>query len=147
VQGNFKALKKMPTEIRRLQTIAFFDTVPGSSAKTLCSKRIEVPFKIKSIRAAFAPGVNRLMNLEFYVSPDDSTPTKKPLTGINILESLGHVGYITGDDEWEEHPVEVEEKSAGAYVKVFADNRDVYEHTIDAQVLIELYYLESTESS
>jgi len=132
----------MPEETRRLQTIAFFDTVAGGAKKTLVSPRIEAPFKVKGVRASFAPGVNRLMNLEFYVSPDDSAPTTKPLTGINILASLGHVGYITGDDEFKEMAVEMETISSGYYLKIFSDNTDTFEHTIDAQVTIELIYKE-----
>jgi hypothetical protein len=130
----------MAKEISRLQTIAFFGTVGASTGKTLVSKRIERPFKIKEIAASFAPGVNRLMNLEFYISPDDSEPTAKPLTGTNILASLGHVGYITGDDERKEMKTEVEMHEGGYYLKVFADNSDTYEHTIDAQITIELFY-------
>jgi len=132
----------MPKEKTRLQTIPFFDMVSGKTNKTLVSKKINVPFRVKEIAASFAPGVNRLMNLEFYVSPDDSAPTTKPLTGINILASLGHVGYITGDDEFKEMAVEMETISSGYYLKIFSDNTDTFEHTIDAQVTIELIYKE-----
>jgi len=124
----------------RLQTLSFSGKVDAGANLTLVSQRINVPFKVKEISCSFAPGVNRLMNLEFYVSPDDSAPTVKPLTGVNILAALGHVGYITGDDERKVLNVEMETISAGYYVKVFAENTDTYEHTIDAQVTIELQY-------
>lgn len=130
----------MAKERRRSQTIAFFGTVSPNSNKTLVSKKITVPFRVKEIACSFAPGVNRLMNLEFYISPDDSAPTAKPLTGVNILASLGHVGYLTGDNERKRLEVEVEPVSAGLYLKVFAENTDTYEHTIDAQITIELIY-------
>ncbi len=124
----------------RLQTIPFFGKVSPASNKTLVSQRINVPFRIKKIACFFAPGVNKLMNLEFYVSPDSSAPTSKPLTGINILASIGHVGYLTGDSEKKEMDVEVEVRTRGNYLKVFAENKDTYEHTIDAQITIELIY-------
>lgn len=130
----------MAEETKRLQTIPFFGTVSASSNKTLVSKRIDVPFKIKEIACSFAPGVNRLMNLEFYVSPDDSAPTAKPLTGTNILASLGHVGYLTGDDERKRQAIEMEPSGAGYYLKIFAANSDTYDHTIDAQITVELIY-------
>jgi len=132
----------MPKEVSRLQTIAFFSTVSANTNKTLVSKRIERPFRVKQIAASFAPGVNRLMNLEFYISPDDSAPTAKPLTGTNILYPLGHVGYITGDNERKVLDLEIETVTGGYYLKVFAENKDAFEHTIDAQVTIELFYEE-----
>jgi len=132
----------MAKEIRRLQTIAFFGTVSAGAKKTLVSKRINVPFRIKQIACSFAPGVNRLMNLEFYFSPDNSAPTAKPLTGTNILAALGHVGYLTGDNERKVMDVEIDTVTAGYYLKVFADNTDTYDHTIDGQITIELHYEE-----
>ena len=130
----------MAEEKTRLQTIAFFGTVDANTNKTLVSQRIEVPFRVKSLSCSFAPGVNRLMNLEFYVSPDDSEPTNKPLTGINILASLGHVGYLTGDNERKPMNVETIPFNPGQYLKVYANNNDTYDHTIDAQITIELIY-------
>lgn len=132
----------MAEETTRLQTISFFGTVDASSNKTLVSKRIEVPFKVKEIACSFADGVNRLLNLEFYISPDKSAPTAKPLTGTNILASLGQVGYLTGNNERKRQMVEIEKTSAGQYLKVFANNEDTYDHTIDAQITIELIYKE-----
>jgi len=127
---------------RELRTIAFFGTCPASSGKTLVSKRINYPFQIKQIAASFAPGVERLMRLEFWISPDDSAPTSKPLTGYNILTELGHVGYITGDDERKELNIETSRYERGYFLKVFAQNFDTVEHTIDCQVTIELIYEE-----
>ena len=130
----------MAEEKTRLQTIAFFGTVKANSNKTLVSHRIGVPFRVKSIAASFAPGVNKLMKLEPYISPDDSEPTAKPLTGINILASLGHVGYLTGDSERKPMDIETMPSNAGQYLKIYANNDDAYDHTIDAQITIELIY-------
>jgi len=128
----------MAKETSRLQTLLFFGTCPASSGKTLVSRRINKPFRVKEVAASFAPGVNRLMRLEFWISPDDTAPTSKPLTGFNILAELGHAGYITGDDERKVMRIEAERMERGYYIKVFAKNEDTYDHTIDAQVTIEL---------
>jgi hypothetical protein len=122
----------------RLTAISFFGTVAASSKKTLVSKRITSPFRIKKIRASFAPGVNRLMNLYFFISFDDSAPTTEEPKGVNLLSQTGQVLYITGDDQLKEMELEIYQKEKGAFVKVYADNTDTYEHTIDCQIVIEM---------
>lgn len=128
----------MPEEYRRLVTVSFFGTVSAGSNNTLVSKYIDARFKVKRIIASFAPGVNRLMNLSYYISADESAPTTEPPTGTNVLAQVGQVTYITGDDEQKNLPHEVEYESRGAYVKVYAENSDSFDHTIDTQVIIEL---------
>ena len=125
-------------ETNRLTAISFFSTVAASSKKTLVSKRITSSFRIKKIRASFAPGVNRLMNLYFFISYDDSAPTTEEPKGANLLSQTGQVLYITGDDERKEMELEIYQKEVGAFVKVYADNTDTFEHTIDCQIVIEM---------
>jgi len=125
-------------ETKRLAAVSFFGTVAASSKATLVSKRITSPFRIKKIRASFAPGTDRLLNLYFFISYDDSAPTTAQPTGTNILSQTGQVTYITGDDEYKEVEVEVEQREAGAYIKIYADNTDTFEHTIDSQIIIEM---------
>jgi len=119
------------------QTISFFGTVPANSNITLVSKRITLPFRTKKIRASFAPGVQRLMKLYYFISFDPSAPTTEEPKGSNILSSLGQVNYITGDDEFKDLVHEVECKESGAYLKIYAVNTDSFEHTIDSQITIE----------
>ena len=119
------------------QTISFFGTVAAAANVTLVSQRITAAFRTKIIRASFAPGVQRLMRLFFSISRDPSAPTTKFPEGTNILASTGQVTFITGDDEFKTFPHEVETQEAGAFVKVFAENTDAAEHTIDTQVTIE----------
>jgi len=128
-----------------LQTISFFGTVNASSNLTLVSKKISAPFKTKMIRASFAPGVNRLMTLKYYISQDPSAPTTEEPQGINILKQIGQVPYITGDDEFKEMPHEVIHHEKNAYIKVYAENSDIYNHTIDTQVTIE--YIEENDNA
>jgi hypothetical protein len=119
------------------QTISFFGTVAANSNTTLVSKRITLPFRTKKIRASFAPGVQRLMKLYYFISLDPSAPTTEEPKGFNILTSLGQVNYLTGDDEFKDLAHEVECKESGAYLKIYAVNSDSFEHTIDSQITIE----------
>jgi len=125
----------------RLVTISFFGMVAANSKKTLVSKRLNVPFATRIVRCSFPPGVNRLMKLYFFVSPDEVAPTTKEPTGYNILAQTGQAVYITGDNESKKFPMEIEEFTKGRYVKVYAVNEDTYEHTIDVQITIEFLYL------
>jgi hypothetical protein len=129
----------------KLQTISFFGTVGALAKKTLVSQKIGQKFKTKIIRASFAPGVNRLMTLKFFISQDPSAPTTEEPQGINILKQIGQVPYITGDNEYKELPHETLYPERNAYIKVFAENSDTYDHTIDAQVTIE--YLDEDDDS
>ena len=122
----------------RITTISFFDFVAASSNKTLVSQRIGTPFRIKHIQASFAPGVERLMKLYFFVSPDSAQPTTKVPTGTNLLAQTGQARYLTGDDESKGFGLEVYFAERGYYVKVYAENTDTYAHTIDVQITIEL---------
>lgn len=122
----------------RLVTTSFFGTVSASSKKTLVSKHITSAFIVKKIRASFAPGVNRLMKLYFFISYDPSAPTTEEPLGVNVLAQTGQVTYLTGEDEFKEIEPNVKDTSKAAYLKVYAVNDDTFEHTIDAQVTIEM---------
>ena len=119
------------------QTISFFGTVAAGTNLTLVSQRISQRFKTKLIRASFAPGVNRLMTLKFFISQDPTAPTTEDPQGTNILKQIGQVTYLTGDDEYKEFPHETIFDQRNAFIKVYAQNTDTFDHTIDAQVTIE----------
>lgn len=119
------------------QTVSFFGTVGAGQNKTLVSQHIQVPFKTKNIRASFAPGVDRLMTLKYFISGDPSAPTTAQPDGTNILAQIGQVPYITGDDEFKNLEHETMSAVGSGYIKVYAENADVFDHTIDTQVTIE----------
>lgn len=125
----------VPLDIR---TIPFFGTVAAHSKATLVSKLITAPFELQRVKVAFALNTNRQLRVEFFISPDESTPTDKPLTGLSVLSALGQVEYLVGDDDTKEVPMKIAVRTSNMYVKVFADNQDSYEHTIDAQAFIRL---------
>lgn len=122
----------------RLVTISFFGIVGASSNLTLVSKKIGVPFVTRSIRTSFAPGVNRTMTEKFFISGDAEAPTTAEPNGVNILTQTGQATYITGDDEFKEFSQETEITEANKYVKIYAENADTFQHTVDCQVTIEL---------
>ena len=122
----------------RLVTCSFHGTVAANSKKTLVANKIDLPFSTKRIRAAFAPGTNRLLRLYFFLSPDDSAPTTVQPTGDNVLSQLGPQRYIVGDGNIVDFEHEMAQKTAGIYLKVYADNQDAYEHTIDVQITVEI---------
>ena len=119
------------------QTISFFGTVGAGLNTTLVSKRISQSFKTTRIRASFAPGVNRLMTLKYFISYDAEAPTTAEPNGINIVQKIGQVPYITGDAEYKDLEHEVLDPTRNAYIKVYAENADAFAHTIDTQVTIE----------
>lgn len=127
------------------QTISFFGSVGAGANVTLVSKLLSSKFKTKIVRASFAPGVNRLMTLKFFISPDDNNPTTEEPTGTNIFSTIGQVPYLTGDDEVKTLPHEVLQTERNSFLKVYAENGDTFSHTIDAQITIE--FLEENDNA
>lgn len=126
----------------KVQTISFFDTVALSSNMTLISGKLTSAFKVKRIRASFPSGVNRLMRLRFYIVGTPEAPTANPPIGTDLLGSVGQVNYITGDDNVIEFDHEIMSPDSNKYIAVYAENADVFAHTIECQVTVE--YLDLT---
>lgn len=123
----------------RLVTASFHGTVAANSRLTLVSNKIDLPFSTKRVRAAFAPGANRLLRLSFWISPDPSAPITDDVTGTNILTQLGPQLYVTGDDNIVDFQHEIGIEVAGKYLKVHAENLDTNPHTIDVQITVEIF--------
>jgi len=131
----------------RLVTASFHGTVAAHSRITLVSNKIDLPFSTKRIRAAFAPGTDRLLRLSFWISPDPSAPTTDYPTGANILTQLGPQHYIVGDDNTVDFQHEIGVEVAGKYLKVHAENLDTEVHTIDVQITVEIFPWEKVEKN
>lgn len=133
MSAEIQKIKIIPQDV---DTLVFHGTVAANSNKTLVSQRLSFPFATRELRAHFALNTNKQLKLEFWVSPDSSAPTAKPLTGHSFLSTLGEVAYIVGDDETVSVPYHVLIPDVGMYLKVFAVNEDSYEHTVDAMIFI-----------
>lgn len=119
------------------QTITFSGTCLAAAELTLVSKRINYPFRVISFNASFALNTNRTLQLSPFVSPDPTAPTTGKPTGINILQTLGEVEYLVGDDEQKKLEHEITVNESGSYIKIYANNTDTFDHTVDAFVVIE----------
>jgi len=128
-----QVVKVIPQDV---DTLLFNGTVAANSKKTLVSQRLIFPFATREFRVHFALNTNKSLHVAFFISPDDSAPAAKPLTGHSVFSTLGQVDYVVGDDETVIIPYHIFIPQAGMFVKVFADNQDSYEHSIDAQVFI-----------
>jgi len=126
----------------KVQTISYFGVVGPLANLTLMSQKITSAFKVKRIRASFPSGVNRLMRLNFFLVGTPEAPTTRAPIGTNVLQSRGQVAFITGDDNVIEFDHEIISPDANKYVAVYAENADVFLHTIECQVTIEYFELD-----
>jgi hypothetical protein len=115
--------------------VALNGTVDAMSGKTFKSHEINRPFKLLLVRPHFALNQNRTVKLYPYLAFDASEPTSLPLTGTNLLDSYSDTPYIAGDGEYKEIPCMVDVPQGGAYLKIFADNTDIDQHSIDVQLI------------
>jgi len=120
-----------------LYTLIFHDTVSALSEKTLVSDRIRWKFRIHRIQVAFPPGANRLVKIKVFYSPDSNAPSTGEPSGTNLFAQWGPQDYIVGDDALIEFPHRISPDGRGLFLKVYADNEDTYEHTIDVRLTIE----------
>lgn len=119
-----------------VDTLVFNGSVAANSGKMLVSQRLMFPFATKEMRAHFALNTNKQLRIQFVISPDDSAPTSEPFTGHSLLTTLGQVSYVVGDDQEVIIPYHVLILDVGMFLKIYADNRDSYEHSIDAKIFI-----------
>jgi len=121
-----------------MKTVSFKSVVAASSQKVLVARRISHPYSLETISARFAQGCNNLLELSFYISPDDDASTSKEPNGLSILRDYGQVDYVVGNDDTKNMRNNIEVQESGSYLKVMAVNKDTFEHTIDVQMEIEI---------
>lgn len=120
-----------------LLTLAFAGTVSSGGELTLSSKLLNFPFMIRTLHSSFALGNDRTTQIRFFLSPDKSTPTTGHPSGQDLLLAYSQVPYLTGDDEYKTFPHEIPVRESGSFLKVHANNTDTFDHTIDAQIIID----------
>jgi len=120
------------------KAVVFFGTVTANSQITLISPLITDPYEVVSIDCKFALNCAGTLKLRFFLSPDDSTPTDEKPTGFNILEEYGQVDYLAGDDETKHLSVSATRRERNSFLKVYGENNDGFDHTIDAIMTIKI---------
>ena len=118
-------------------TLPFFGSVAAGGELTLVSKPLIFPYTISLLIASFALGADRTLQVRFFMSKDPEAPATGTPTGLDLLSIYGQVPYLAGDDERKEFPHEIKVPESGTFIKVYGSNSDAFEHTLDAQVVIE----------
>jgi len=118
-------------------TLSFNGTVSAGSELTLVSKRLSFSYWIRKLTTSFALGTDRTLQVSFFKSSDPTAPSTGKPTGVNLLSFYGEDSYVVGDDEKKELPHEIEVPESGSYIKIYGNNTDTFDHTLDAQVVIE----------
>lgn len=120
------------------KTLAFAGTCSARSVLTLCSQRIMRPFRTLSFTIRFPAGCLNLMSIRFFAASDNEAPTTGKPSGISLLQDYGQVDYLRGEAIQITIRHQIEASPAGTYLKVFADNTDFYDHTVDVDIEIEV---------
>lgn len=120
-----------------MKTVSFYGTCTAGSSKVLVSKHIGHPYNVTRIRARFAQGSNNTLKLAFYISPDNDAPATGSPTGVSMLQGYGQVDYVVGNDDTKDMPHNVKQHESGSYLKVYAQNSDGFDHSLDVQITIE----------
>jgi len=119
-----------------MKVVSFFGTVAANSEKVLVSPRIATPYVVKEISARFAQGCNNLVINKFYIASDNHAPASGEPSGTSLLADYGQVDYVSGNDDTKRMRHEVAVGQGGTYLKVYAENSDSFEHSIDVQIEI-----------
>ena len=134
----------MPQE-NRILTANFGGSIDASSKRTFVSKRIDLPFRVKKIRAFFGADTEWKTRIYLFISPDAEAPTTKAPNGTNILTQLSQQVYLTSGGGIHEFQQETGVEQSGMYLKVYVDNTDTFSHNIAVTITIEIIYPEKVK--
>ncbi len=122
----------------RRVTILLDGTVLSNAEKTLVSKRLPFYFKSHRFAVTFPLNTNRTVQATFFQSFDPSAPSSGKPLGTPIFAQLGAVEYMTGDDETVVVRHETVTFQAGAFLKLYLNNTDGFNHNIFAFAELEI---------
>ena len=120
-----------------MKTVSFHGTCAAGATVVLVSKRIGHPYEVKHITCTFAPGCDNLMQVKFYTSYDDEAPAAAEPSDISMLRDYGQVDYVIGNANQKRMEHDLEVNNSGSYLKVYANNSDTFDHSVDVQMEIE----------
>lgn len=120
------------------KTLMFGGTCSARSVLTLVSRWIQRAFRVKRITCRFPAGCLNLMALTFFHATDDEAPAAGKPSGISLLQDYGERDSVRGENVQIvlEHQVQV--KSGGSWIKVYAENTDFFDHSVDVDIEIEV---------
>lgn len=119
-------------------TLSFDDGIDPLSEKTIVSGRIPFPFEIIEMKFEFRKGCETLLEYKVFASDNNIAPSSGEPPGINVLSGYGQRDYIAAEDAIISiyHTFRVEHP--GWYVKLYVNNRDIFEHTVGAWITLRI---------
>ena len=121
------------------KTIVFNGTCSANDVLTLVSNRISSPFTIEDLSFHFALNTNRTLELKPFISSDDNAPSSGEPSGFNFLHEYGQSSKVVGDDEPKFFRHNYTVREAGSYLKIYANNTDAFDHTVDVHITIRIH--------
>ena len=122
----------------RQEIINFTGTASSSANKTLISKRIDSPYRIKHIRVGLDTGCDNTVNIYPFISFDAEAPTAAQPAGQNILSEFSQAVYFNGDGDSFDVKMDHEVKEQGTYLKMYITNSAATTPYVHVQVVIEI---------
>ena len=121
-----------------LRTICFFyENLLPKSDVVLVSERLDFPYKLVSSRFDFAQETRKKLRIKVFVCNDDEVPSSGEPHGYNVFGDFSQAEYVVGDE-----PLDVavgfKVERQGTYIKVYANNTDVFPKTVDVKVTIDM---------
>ena len=122
----------------RREIVQFTGAAASQANKTLVSKRINSPYRIKKIRVAFDANCNNTVNIYPFISFDAEAPTAAAPAGQNILAEFGQADYFNGDGDVFDIDLDHEVEKQGTYLKMYITNSAESTPYVHVQVAIEI---------
>ena len=117
-------------------SIPLHGTVSANSTVSISSSLFDFPFRFLKARIGFPPGSHRKVQIKIIISSDTANPSTGVPHGHSLLSLYSTTDYIVGDDE------SVDVLYVGDFpprrcIKVYANNTDGWDHTVDVVCDIE----------
>jgi len=119
------------------QTIPFRGTVTAGSSAVLVSEKIARPFKTTRFWVQFELNVARTVDVRFFKRNSSSSSSPTIVQETDLFAQLGQTSKFRGDDQPLIMNHEVVVRDASAFLKVFIENTDGFDHMVEASVEVE----------
>ena len=116
--------------------IVFKATVGALSEKTVVSKNIGYPFKIRKVAIYFPEGCGMNVEVTPVISGDNSVPVAGKPSGWSFLQSLGQESFVVGDNNVVIMNLDLVRREGNSVAKVYVNNKQA--NPFDIVVIIEV---------